>query len=226
MKRSIWFWVYFVVAIILAIYFASRIIMIGLGYGPMAHVRSINVSADQNDKDLTALAAAAAVAPGTRAYATDLNQINARIAAVPGVRQSAVRRKPDGNLAVRVKLYRAVALWTDGQNYFPLSADGTIVQRPVPTRAAGTVLFQGPVPNDISEITKVAHNMIGDLDCLEWIEGRRWNLITTGGITVMLPEENPGDAIGSLMILNKNHQILSKDIKIIDMRDPARILIK
>jgi len=226
MKRNIWFWVYFVVAIILATYFASRIIMIGLGYGPMAHVRSISISADQDDKDLTALAAAAAVAPGTRAYGANLDAINARIGAVPGVRQSAVRRKPDGNLAVRVKLYRAVALWTDGQNYYPLSADGTIVQRPTDTRAEGTVLFRGPLPNDISEITNVAHNMIGDVDYLEWIEGRRWNLITTNGITVMLPEQNPGDAIGSLMVLNKNHQILSRKITVIDMRDTARILVK
>lgn len=226
MKRSIWFWLYFIVAIVLAIYFASRIIMIGLGYGPLANVRSISISADQNDKDLTALATAAAVAPGSRAFSADLNQINARIAAVPGVQKSAVRRKPDGNLSVKVKLYRAVALWTDGQNYFPLSADGTIVQRPVSERHVGTVLFQGPLPQDISEITKVAHNMIGDLDYLEWIEGRRWNLITNGGITIMLPENNPGDAIGSLMLLNKNHQILSKDIKIIDMRDTARILVK
>ncbi len=226
MKRNIWFWVYFVVAIILATYFASRIIMIGLGYGPMAHVRSITISADQEDKDLTALATAAAVAPGTNAYKTNLDAINARIGAVPGVKQSVVRRKPDGNLAVRVKLYRAVALWTDGQSFYPLSADGTIVQRPTDVRANGTVLFRGPLPDDISEITKVAHNMIGDVDYLEWIEGRRWDLITTNGITVMLPESNPGDAIGSLMVLNKNHQILSRDITVIDMRDAARILVK
>lgn len=226
MKRNIWFWVYFIVAIILATYFASRIIMIGLGYGPMAHVRNITISADQEDKDLTALATAAAVAPGTNAYKTNLDAINTRIGAVPGVKQSAVRRKPDGNLSVRVKLYRAVALWTDGQSFYPLSADGTIVQRPTDSRANGTVLFRGPLPNDISDITKVAHNMIGDVDYLEWIEGRRWNLITTNGITVMLPERNPGDAIGSLMVLNKNHQILSRDITVIDMRDAARILVK
>lgn len=226
MKRTIWFWVYFVIAIILAVYFATRMIMTGLGYGPVAIVRNISISADTADKDLTALATAAAVAPGTRALSADLNLINTRINSVPGVKDSAVRRKPDGNLSVKVKLYQAVALWTDGENYFPLSADGTIVNRPTDTRSEATVLFRGPVPDDISEITSVAHNMIGDVDYLEWIEGRRWNLITTGGITVMLPEKNPADAIGSLIVLNKNHRILSKNIKVIDMRDNARILVK
>ena len=68
--------------------------------------------------------------------------------------------------------------------------------------------------------------MLGDLDYLEWVEGRRWNLHTNGGITVMLPEKNPTDAIGSLIVLNNNHKILSKKIKVLDLRDSSRILVK
>ena len=226
MKLSIWFWLCFVTAIILATYFAARIIMTGLGYGPASRVRTISISADQGDKDLSALAAAAAVAPGTATYSVDLAGLNARIAATPGVQASAVRRMPNGNLSVRIKLYRAVAQWTDGDAFFPLSADGTIVRRPTENRDAGTVLFRGDIPDDISEITKIAHNLIGDLDYLEWIENRRWNITTTGGITIMLPETDPAAAVSTLLVLNKNHRILSKDIHVIDMRDGARILVK
>ena len=226
MKRSFWFWLYFIIAIILAVYFATRIIMTGLGYGQNAYVRNISITTDSKNKDLTAIAAAAAVAPATKTYSIDLEQINARINAVPGVKESAVRRKPDGNLSVKVELYKAVALWTDGENYFPLSADGTIVKRPKEKRDEGTVVFRGSVPNDISEITKAAHNLLSDLDYMEWIEGRRWNLHTTGGITVLLPEKDPAAAIGSLIVLNNNHQILSKKLTIIDMRDSSRILVK
>ena len=42
----------------------------------------------------------------------------------------------------------------------------------------------------------------------------------------MLPEKSPESAIAQLIILNDKHNILSKDIEIIDMRDDARILIK
>jgi len=226
MKRSIWFWLCFVVAMIFATYFASRIIMTTLGYGSVGIIRRVSISADAADKDLTALAAAAAVAPGTRSITADLEQINARIDAVPGVKMSAVRRLPNGNLAVKVNLYKAVAQWTDGENFYPLSADGTIVKRPVNERDESSVVFRGAVPDDISEITNVAHNMIGDLNYLEWIENRRWNLVTTGGITIMLPEDDPAAAIASLIVLNKNHQILSREVSMIDMRDTARILVK
>lgn len=226
MKRTIWFWVYFIVAIVLATYFSVRVIMTGMGHGDLSRVRSISISADIADKDMSALAAAAAVAPGTSALTVNLNQLNHRIGAVAGVRSSAVRRLPNGNLVVRVKLYRAVALWTDGMNYFPLSADGTIVNQPSADRKPGTVLFRGILPNDISEITTVAHNLIGDLNYMEWIENRRWDLVTTGGITVMLPEKSPDAAIAQLIVLNKNHHIFDRNISVIDMRDDARILVK
>lgn len=197
-----------------------------MGHTTVSRVHSISISADVRDKDLSALATAAAIAPGTGAFSVDLDALNARVGAVPGVRASAVHRRADGNLVVRVKLYRAVALWTDGQNYFPLSADGTIVNQPDAERKSGTVLFRGPLPSDVGKITNAAHNLIGNLDYMEWIENRRWNLITTGGTTILLPEKNPDDAIAQLIVLDKNHKILSRDIKTIDMRDSARILVK
>lgn len=226
MKRSIWFWLYFVIAIILGVYFATRIFMVSTGHGPLSYVRSLSISADIPNKDLTPVAAAAAVAPGTRAYGATLDAINSRIASTPGVKNAATRRLANGNLTVRVQLYQAVAQWTDSEQYYPLSADGTIVNNPTTTRNPNTVVFRGDVPNDISNITNTAHNMVADLDYLEFIEKRRWNLHTLGGITVMLPERDPAAAIASLMILDKNHKILSRDIDVIDMRDDSRILIK
>ena len=226
MKRSIWFWLYFVVAVILAIYFSVRVILTTTGHGNLSRVRNISISADIKNKDMTALAAAASIAPGTNSYSVDLDTLNARIGATPGVQHSAVRRLPNGNLSIRVSLHRAVALWTDGEHFYPISADGTIVQQPTDARNIGNIVFRGSGPNDISEITKAAHNLIGDLDYLEWIENRRWNLHTLGGITVMLPENDPISAIGTLITLNTNNAILRKDIETIDMRDSARILVK
>lgn len=226
MKKSLWFWLAFIVAIVLAVYFSVRVIMTGMGHGYNAHVHNISVSANVENKDLSALVAATNVAPNTRAYSIDLDAMNARILAVPGVKASAVRRLPNGNIIVRAEMYKAVALWTDGQHFYPLAADGKIVNKPTDVRDLSHVVFRGPVPQDISEITRAAHELVGHLNYMEWIENRRWNLHTNNGITVMLPEENPLAAIGALIALNSNHKILDKDITLIDMRDDARILVK
>lgn len=226
MKRSIWFWIYFGLAILLAVYFITRTIIVCTGHGKLSRVHTISVSADEHNKDLTFIAAAAAVAPNTSAYSINLSDINQRIKSVSGVKDCAVHRRPNGNLAVRVKLYHPVALWTDGKNYFPVSADGTIVKQPVSERTEGNILFRGNLPKNISGITRAANNLVDIIDYLEWVENRRWTIHTKNGIAIFLPEKNPEDAIGSLIILNKDHQILSKNIQVLDMRDSSRILVR
>lgn len=226
MKRGILFWFYFVIAIILAIYFATRTIMTFMGHGSISMIRNVSVSADVHNKDLTGIITAAGISPGTNTYSANLDIINERLIQTPGIKESAVRRLPNGNLIIRIKLYRAVASWTDGKYYYPLSADGTIVNQPDTENKPGAVTFRGPIPNDITEITKAATNLIGDLDYLEMVDERRWNLYTTGGILVMLPENDPVAALGGLVALNQKHKILHKDLQVIDMRDNARILVK
>ncbi|MBR4507573.1 MAG: cell division protein FtsQ/DivIB [Alphaproteobacteria bacterium] len=226
MRRSIWFWISFCVAIVLAVYFISRIIMVGMGHGSMARLHKTSIIADIENKDMTALSAAAALPKNTPLYSIDLNEINSNILSVPGVKDSATRRLPNGNLIIHVSYHHFVAAWTDGESYFPLSDDGTIANNPSSERPTTAILFRGPVPNDITEITNAANDMLADIDYLEWIENRRWDIHTTGGITIKLPEKDFGTAIASLITINKNHNILGRDIRVIDMRDTARILVK
>ena len=226
MKSKFWFWLSFCSAIILAVYFASRIIMIGLGRGSMARLHKTSIVANVKNKDMTTVAAAAALPKNTNIYSVKLDDINRNILAVPGVKNSSVRRMPNGNLIIRVSFHHFVAAWTDGESYFPLSDDGTIANAPSAERPGNALLFRGPVPENITEITNAANDMITEIDYIEWIENRRWNIHTTGGITIKLPEQDFASAIASLITINKNHNLLGRDIHVIDMRDSARILVR
>ena len=226
MKRSFMFWVYFVIAIILGIYFATRIVMTQIGHGKLATIHNISIIADSHDHDLSAIEIAAKSALRAPTSALDLTIQNNRILAVPGVRNVATRRMPNGTLRVRVEMHQTVAQWTDGLAFYPLAADGTTVDIPSEIRDDGAIVFRGTLPEDISDITNATQPIATMVDYLEWIENRRWNIITQNGITVMLPEENPTAAIRELISLNERQNILGRDIKTIDMRDTARILVK
>lgn len=225
MRRSFWFWVSFCVAIILAIYFASRIIMISMGHGDLARLHKTSIIADVENKDMSSLSAAAALTTNTPLY-TNLDDINARISAVPGVKHSAVRRLPNGNLTIHVSYHHLVAAWTDGESYYPISDDGTKIENPSETRPESALLFRGPIPSNVAEITTAVNDMLPDIDYVEWIEDRRLDIHTTGDITIQLPEDDFAHAIALLIEINKNHNILGRDIQVIDMRDPARILVR
>ena len=220
------FWLYFVIAIVLGVYFATRIIMTGLGHGKLATIHNISITTDDSTADLSAIQTVAAAGLGAKTNSLNLDSLNRRVNAVPTVQYSATRRMPNGTLRVRVKLHHAVAQWTDGVAFYPLSSDGTIVQTPLDGRDTTAIVFRGVLPDDISEITAAAHVLAEHIDYIEWIENRRWNIITNDGIKIMLPENNPIAAIRSLNSLNDKQNILAKNIKTIDMRDSARILVK
>lgn len=226
MKRSFMFWVYFVVAIVLGVYFAVRIVMTSMGHGKISTIHNISITADSYDGDLMAIKTAASASLGAQTRTLDLEIQNNRIRAVPGVRNVATRRLPNGTIRVNVELHHAVAQWTDGAAYYPLSADGTHIEIPSDTRDDGAIVFRGALPEDISEITTATQPVAQIIDYLEWIENRRWNIITTDGITIMLPESNPVASVRELISLNEKQNILGRDIKVIDMRDTSRILVK
>lgn len=228
MRQKFWFWLCFCVAIIMAIYFASRVIMVGLGHGDMARLHKTHIIADVENKDMTALSAAASLPKNTRIYSIDLDNLNSNILSVPGVKNAAVRRMPNGNLIIHTSFHHFIATWTDGENYFPVSDDGIVSNTPSNEQPGATIVFRGTknLPKNITEITNAANDMLADIEYIEWIENRRWNIQTTGGITIQLPENDFASAIASLITINKNHNILGRDIHIIDMRDPARILVR
>ena len=229
MRKSLLFWMYFLLSIILATYFATRIITSYLGRGPISTVKHIEITSDKKDVDLEPIGVAVGIRHGTTLRSLDLHQINNRIMHVPGVKNASTRRLPNGDLIIKTQYHNAVAMWTDGVLYYPLADDGTIIDTPFEKPNENTIVFSGERPmdmNDLNEIITGASVISEYIDYMNMVESRRWNIITKGGITIYLPEENPIAAINKISVLNQTHKILSRKIEIIDMRDNARILIK
>ncbi|MDR1360870.1 MAG: cell division protein FtsQ/DivIB [Rickettsiales bacterium] len=229
MKKSFWFWLCFGLGVVFATYFSARIAMTLMGRGNPAIIKNISIRAANGSADMDAITAAAAISPGTKTYSVSLDELRARINSVPDIESASVRRLGNGNLAIQVKVRNAVAVWTDGQAFYPLTRDGLIIKRPTDTRPERLVLFKGPLPDDISAIVRALRGAPGVAaagDYLEWQEMRRWNLHTKSGAIIYLPEEKPENAISALAVLAQKHQLLSREIAIIDMRDNARVLVK
>ena len=225
MKKSIFFWLYFVAAIILAVYFAVRAITSQMGRGPISSVKTIETYGT-NAKDDEIVKMALGISNGTNLRSIDLYQLNYRVANIPGVQKSAVRRLPNGNIIVKIKKHKVIATWTDGVYYYPLSADGTKINTPTTERNNNSIVFQGDLPDNLNDIISHVSSISDYIDYINMIESRRWNLHTKNGTTIYLPEQNPEIAINKINRLNQTHKLLSRKLDIIDMRDNKRILVK
>lgn len=226
MKKSLFFWLYFVMSIILAVYFATRFITSQMGRGPISHINHVDIISDKKDTDMTPLKMAVGIPKGASIRAIDLYQVNNRIISVPGVKDASTRRLPNGNLIIKTKQHNIVAMWSDGVMFYPLSVDGTRIDNPVEERDPNTIVFKGEIPDNLHDIINSLSVLSENIDYVNMIESRRWDIHTKNGITIYLPEENVSTAINKINLLNQNQKLLSRNIEIIDMRDNARILVK
>ena len=226
MKKSIFFWLYFIASIILAVYFLTRIITSIMGRGPVSTVKNITILADSKDTDTELIRVAAGIDRQMNIKSVGLHQINNRIGKIPGIKKSSVRRLSNGDIVIKTQQYRVAAQWSDGVYYYPLSLDGTIIETPNTERDNNTIVFQGKIPSDLKEIITSVSGIYEYIDYMNMVEDRRWNIHTKNGTIIYLPEDNPSVAINKISTLNQTHKILSRKIEIIDMRDNARILVK
>jgi cell division protein FtsQ len=200
-----------------------------MGHGPISQIKKVYIFSDTKETDMKPLEMAVGIPHGTDIRSIDLNQINNRMLKVPGVKNSATRRMPNGNIIIQTKQHHAVALFFDGLYYYPLSEDKTKIDTPSETRDENSIVFRGnleEMPDDLTEIIKTVSVLSKHIDYMDYIEARRWNLHTKNGITIYLPENNPATAINKINILNQTHKLLSSELEIIDLRNDARILVK
>ncbi len=227
MKKTLLFWLCFIVSILFAIYFSTRIITGYMGRGPISYVKHITVIKDNNqDFDIESVKMAIGVNSNTPIRNIDLHQINNRITNIPGIKNASVRRMPNGNLIIKIQPHNVVAMWSDGAYYYPLSDDGTKIETPMSEREPNTIVFRGETPENLTEIINAVAQLSDYIDYMERIESRRWNIHTKSGTTIYLPEDDDIAAINKLARLNQTHKILSRKISVIDMRDDKRILIQ
>ena len=226
MRKSIFFWLYFIVAIMLATYFAVRIITNQMGRGPISYVKQVVIVSDGKDIDLEPVKVAIGITNGTNIKSIDLYQINNRVVDVPGIKDASTRKLPNGNIIVKTIQHNVAAQWSDGVYFYPLSSDGVKIDKPTSVRDENTIVFQGIIPENITDIINALSPIAQYIDYVNMIESRRWNIHTKNGTVIYLPENEPSVAINKINILNQTHKILSREIETIDMRDTARILVK
>lgn len=226
MKNRFVFWLISSLTVILVIYVAVRvsIVLLGLG-GTLSDIKKLTVYSSNGET--ADIIERLGITPGTKHI--DLDDILAKVSEDPDLSGVAIRRLPNGEINVRADMRVVVAGWTDGKKYYPLDNNGVPINRALPTRPENTLIFSGKVPKDISKIINIVKHTPGlfsRIDRMEFIEDRRWNIFLLNGIKIMLPEENFEEAIKKIDKTNKQNMILDRQIKLLDMRDLSRPLVK
>jgi cell division protein FtsQ len=160
----------------------------------------------------------------------DAAAARARLKDNPWIAEATVLKLYPSRLHIAVTEREAFALWQKDGKISVISSDGTVVEPYVDQRFAKLPLVVG-----IGAETR-AKDFIGLLDQYPLVRDqlhaavlvaeRRWNLVLKNGTDIRLPEADVEKALDTLVQLDRDSKLLSRDIAAVDLRLPDRVTVR
>jgi cell division protein FtsQ len=172
---------------------------------------------------------------GTPILSIDMTAARARIEELPWVKVAKIERHLPDSVRIEIEERTAYALWQQDRRYFLVDRDGKpIVEVPEVDLAGQSLpLIVGTdAPRHASDLFAVIETnpaLAARVRAAVRVGERRWNLYLDtfdGGIAVRLPEDGVGAAWTRLGTLEKDYQILERDLEFIDLRLEDRLIVR
>jgi cell division protein FtsQ len=160
----------------------------------------------------------------------DVHAIRQRLEALPWILRADVRRVWPNRIEVLVVERRPVALWQSEGNVHVIDRDGRAIQGQDTGQFGHLLLVVGQgaaeQASPLLELLGRQPELRSRVKAAVRVGQRRWNLRLDNGVEVRLPEEGAEAALKDLARLDREQQILAREIDAIDMRFPDRLIVK
>lgn len=162
--------------------------------------------------------------------AFDVEEAQQRVEELPWVSAAIVRKYYPDKLAVHITERQPFALWQRDGEVFVIDRSGVEIELLEDSRFAKLPFMVGgganaTAPQILSDLL-TQPEIAAQMRAAVFVAGRRWDLHLNDGITVKLPEGDVPAALAQLVSLDVKHQLLQRDVTVIDLRLPDRITVR
>ena len=176
------------------------------------------------------LLAAVRLVRGAPILAFDLKGAQKRIEKLPWIKSATVERMLPNTVLLTVEERQPMALWQHKGVFALIDTDGEVILKTGLERFSDLlVVVGGDAPEHAAALLKdlaTEPQLMIMVKAAVRVGGRRWNLRLKGDIDVRLPEDNAVGAWNRLAEYEKNHQVLERDVRILDLRLPDRLIVR
>ena len=180
--------------------------------------------------DAGAILAALEVERGLPILAFDPHAAKQRLEALPWVAKAAVERRLPSWIYVSLTERQPLALWQLDGKLTVIDSDGTVIPGAKIERFASLPLVVGQdAPAHAADLLALLDsepNLRPLVTAAFRVSGRRWNLRLEGGIDVQLPEAGADLAWAKLAEVERQQQVLERDVIVSDLRLPDRLIVR
>ena len=148
---------------------------------------------------------------------------------LPWVKTARVERRLPDTIYIRLQERNPVALWQSKGKLKLVDHDGSILTDHdlEPFRDLLIIVGQD-APAHIGELAGLLDldpDLKARVEAAMFVSDRRWDMRLKNGLTVRLPETDPGIALARLAKAQRDDGILDKNLTVIDLRDADRIIV-
>lgn len=166
---------------------------------------------------------------GTSLVTLDIAAARDAINALPWVEDAQLRKIYPGTLSVALQERQPFGLWQHGSSVSIIEADGSVVAPLENGKFATLPLFVGlgadTHADAVFAVASLVPRIADQIRAFVRVADRRWDLRLRNGITVSLPERGVGEALELLARLDRDHAVLSRDIRSVDLRLKDRVSV-
>nr|WP_208621506.1 cell division protein FtsQ/DivIB [Rhizobium hainanense] len=166
----------------------------------------------------------------TSLVALNADAARQKIANLPWVQNVEVRKVYPRTVEVRLKERKAYAIWQHGSELSLIQKDGSVIAPLRDNKFAKLPLFVGrdaeTAAASIDDQFEKWPDVRSHVKAFVRVAGRRWDLYLDSGVIIKLPEDNIDGALARLTKLDKDENLLERDIAAIDLRIDDRTAIE
>jgi cell division protein FtsQ len=174
--------------------------------------------------------ATAGISGRTSLLFLDAAEARSRLKANPWIAEAAVLKLYPGRLHIAVTERDPFALWQRDGKVVVIADDGTMVEPYAGQHFAKLPLVVGigaeTRAKDFLAMLAKYPAVSEQLHAAVLVAERRWNIMLKSGIDVRLPETGTEQALDTLLKLDRDNKILSRDVAVIDLRLTDRVTVR
>ena len=170
------------------------------------------------------------LARGAPILSFDLDKARRRIEILPWVDKASVERMLPDTILLSVIERQPLALWQKKGRFELIDHKGKVINKQSIERFADLLVVVGKdAPEHAAALLTILETQPQLMDLAMSavrVGGRRWNVRLKGDIDVRLPAERADAAWTRLADYERRHGILSRDVKVLDLRLPDRLIVR
>lgn len=148
----------------------------------------------------------------------------------PWIADAAVLKLYPGRLHIAITERKAFALWQKDRKIWVISEDGIVLESYKTSEFSALPLVVGAgaerKARELLALVDKYPAVQSQLYASVLVADRRWNLKLKNGMEILLPEIGVERALDTLVALDRDKKLFSRDIVAIDLRLPDRVTVK